>query len=53
MQSLDVKRGTSSWRLDMDERWNRFIDNTLLRSVVNATAFVVWFWLSMGLLAIH
>jgi hypothetical protein len=37
----------------MDERWNWFIDNRLMRSAVNATVFVVWFWLSMGLLAIH
>lgn len=37
----------------MDERWNRFIDNGPLRSALNATVFVVWFWLSVGLLSIH
>jgi len=37
----------------MDERWNWFIDNPALRSALNATVFVAWFWLSVGLLAIH
>lgn len=37
----------------MDAKWNWFIDNAPLRSIVNATAFVVWFWLSIGLLSIH
>ena len=37
----------------MDERWNWFIDNAPLRSVLNAAVFVIWFWASVGLLAIH
>jgi hypothetical protein len=37
----------------MDERWNWFIDNASLRSALNATVFVMWFWVSWGLLSIH
>lgn len=37
----------------MDATWNKFIDNATMRSLLNAGAFVVWFWLSFGLLSIH
>ena len=37
----------------MDERWNWFIDSMPLRSVLNGAMFGLWFWLSIGLLAIH
>ena len=37
----------------MDSSWNNFIDNMPLRAALNATVFVVWFWLSIGLLSIH
>ena len=37
----------------MDERWNWFIDNAPLRSILNAAVFGLWFWLSVGLLALH
>jgi len=37
----------------MDARWNWFIDHIPLRSALNATVFVVWFWMSWGLLSLH
>ncbi len=41
------------WEVDMDASWNKFIDNATLRSALNAGVFVLWFWLSFGLLSIH
>ena len=37
----------------MDSTWNKYIDNMPLRSILNATAFAAWFWLSVALLSIH
>jgi hypothetical protein len=37
----------------MDSNWNKYIDSMPLRSAINATAFVLWFWLSFALLSIH
>jgi hypothetical protein len=36
----------------MDAKYNWLIDNRLLRATINTLAWVLWFWVSYGLLTL-
>jgi hypothetical protein len=36
---------------EMDAKWNKYLDNPYLMTMVNSVAFALWFWAAFALLS--